>query len=679
MPVVAFATELLFFTDLWILLYTQLLHLLNAKFPASVGAEYFFPSLLAPEPFEIPLYLILSFLTVLVIFLFYRLSAKKRVKKLLIFTILSLIFIWNIGDYPLQGQASFLPYPINSDTAILILFAYLFSVASIIFLGRILSRYPFILLLSVVALVAIFTFEPKFPATPHEFAYSFGPIYEIAKGKTIFSQVSSQYGLLSILALGYLAKFHLFNPFYLPHLTWLLYILQYFLCFYLIYKISKSGILALLGLFSILTINYFSLFDFPNATPQIGPMRWLPLILSLFFLYKFKSFYAKKFILLLSLLLFWNIDSGISLLLAYLFSLFILTVINIKNLTSTVKSLVLLSIGTLGIFLILNVVNLALGYHSIDIVSATSRLRQFAIAGANMIPIPDQTYFWLVILIYLASIIYFFRKQTIDDRRSKVEFEDRELRIENQPSTFQPQSLSSTIYHPSSILLFSANLSLFASVYFVGRSHPHNLFNIAMFPLLNSFILIGIIMKNKLRFIFYVSCFIVFIVFPAFQRKEAMATMIKANLDKLPAANIFKPELEERVSRYYLPETQLIKQNFPEEEILLLSMDDSYLLYLANKSSVLLDNPQLGSGILAKSDLDNVLKKAVQSCPKKIAATCTLFNRCSRYETFNNWQIDVQKLLLNSLEKSCRIKYQPVKCTNKICVAIGWNVFGPQR
>ena len=240
------------------------------------------------------------------------------------------------------------------------------------------------------------------------------------------------------------------------------------------------------------------------------------------------------------------------------------------------------------------------------------------------------------------------------------------------PNSFRgrPESISSL-----TLLLFSANLSLFASVYYVGRSHPHNLFHISTFFILNVFLLINQFLKNefakkiskKITFTFYFLLFTSFILFPAFNRKQALASLIKTKFDRLKNTSIFKPELEKQIKQYYFSESLLIRNNLPETEILILSVDDTFLFYLIDKKNLISDNPQ--SGIASQTDLNLVLKKAYKICPQKIAADCSLFGVCPKYQTFNHEAVNIQKILLESLEKGCKVKYKPIKCTNKLCIA----------
>src|SRR3989344_2987739 len=353
------ANETLLLTNLFVITYKVSLRLLSGLFPPVVNPIFYSKELFAPEPFEIPLYLILSIIFVIIIlsksinFLTLRTSPKRGI----FFLALLLSFYLNIGSYPMKNNIQFIENLVDPNTSVFILTAYIGAVSIIIVLAHRL-RHRLILLFSLILIaIALFTFEPGFPSSNHDTSYFLGPIYEISQGKTIFTTTSSQYGFLSILILAFMTKLNIFNPFYLPFLTWLLYILEYFLCFYIIYRSSKSITLALLGLFSILTISYFSLFHLPNTFPQIGPMRWLPLIISLFLIQKFKNITDPKLILLFSLLSLWNTEAGIALFLSYAFTLFMLTMVGAISKRKVVVSIVFLAAFNLAIFIILNIIH----------------------------------------------------------------------------------------------------------------------------------------------------------------------------------------------------------------------------------------------------------------------------------------------------------------------------------
>ena len=214
------ANETLFLTNLFIYAYKILLKLLNRLFPPVVNPNFFSKELFSPEPFEIPLYIILTIIFVIIIlskfinFFTLRTSPKRGI----IFLVLLLAFYINIGSYPLKDDTQFIQSPVNITTSILILAAYLAIITIIIAAGYSLRRRRFLLFLLLTVAIGLFTFEPGFPSSNHDASYFFGPIYEIAHGKTIFTETSSQYGFLSILILAFLARLQIFNPFYLPFL-----------------------------------------------------------------------------------------------------------------------------------------------------------------------------------------------------------------------------------------------------------------------------------------------------------------------------------------------------------------------------------------------------------------------------------------------------------------------------
>src|SRR3990167_5444206 len=125
------ANQALLLTNLFVFTYKILLKLLNSWFPPVVNLNFLWKELFAPEPFEIPLYLLLSFIFVFIIFLIFRWRIIKN--QLLtsnflgwiVFLFLFLIFLLNIGGYPLKNDVQFIENLANPTTSVLILSAYL--------------------------------------------------------------------------------------------------------------------------------------------------------------------------------------------------------------------------------------------------------------------------------------------------------------------------------------------------------------------------------------------------------------------------------------------------------------------------------------------------------------------------------------------------------------------------
>ncbi|MBI2641192.1 hypothetical protein HYW87_01185 [Candidatus Roizmanbacteria bacterium] len=640
---VGLAIESLLVTNFFVFVYSNVLRLLNSVFPAKDPIEFIRIGAL-PEPFEILLYLALSFSSVVGLVFFHRFFFKNSstsielpIAKYLIFIFLLFLLISNLGTYPMARSTYPYQKPETSATYTLHLFFFLLITTSVTFLVYILrnriernAKKIFLFLIFIVTVIAIATFEPRFPIVGHDYSYFFGPIWEVVHGKTLYTEVPSQYGFLSILLFSFFYKIGLLNITYLPLVVWLFYIVAYFLSFFLIYKISQSLPLALIGLFSIITVNYFSIYHLPGTIPQTGPLRWLPAVLLLFSLYKLKNIASIGFIILLSIMSLWVLDSGISLILAFGFTLFILFLTGTLSIKRFARSLITLAGSLVGLLLGINLIHIVLGYKPIDIISVFVKLQQYASSGFGMLPLDLQTYFWVVLLIYFASIIYILRNK------------------------FQESS--------QVLLLFSANISLFASVYFVGRSHPHNLFHISLLPLLNGFILLGLLLKHLnqssiLRFMFYVSCFTIFIAYPIYNRQEVMTKIVKAKINRFKTGNIFIPEWFPFLQKKYQKEVGLIKEYLPEKEILILSPDDTYLFYLTGKENIINDNSQIT--ILTQKDLDFSLARFYKTCPRRVVADCTLFKKCESSKPFTEIAFfSIQPILLNRIQEMCKVAYR---------------------
>lgn len=656
----SFLAVSLIITNVWIFLYLNILKYLNTLFPpqAPIG---FIRSDAAPEPFEIPLYLGLSFVFVIVLWLansyiipLFQRKINLKLPKIIYASAIILaffpflfLFLKNIDSYPMARDIY--PYA-TSETPMtyqLFLFIYLTIMALILFETAVLEkmiqkkRYIFIFFIGlIIFLIAVVTFEPRFPMVGHDYSFFLGPIWEIAHGKTIYTDAPALYGFTSTLLFTALYKIGVLNIWYLPALVWFLYIAEYFLVFYLIYKISKSLLLALISLFSLITVNYFSIFLLPATIPQTGPLRWLPMVVAIYLIYRFKRLDSKYILFTFPLLVFWFLDSGIFLAMSYFFSLFILFVNKRINLKRVLIYLIAFVLIFLGFFILINVVQLIFGYKFINIFMLFKKMREYALAGFGMLQIPNNSYFWLVILIYFASLIYLARKQ-----------------------------LNNANYQ---LLLFAANIMLFSGIYFVGRSHPHNLFHIGTFVILNLFILLSLLylqIKNKLgKLIFYFALFTMTVVFPAYERQEILTKTIKEKISRIGQGDIFKPESENLLKTKYKDDVAMINRDIPDKKIVILSDDDTYILYLTGKQNLLNYNPQVIN--IAKDDFQYSLKDVFLKCPKKIAADCKVFNKCSQNSPFSDPFFDPTTIYLNEIQNSCHLIYYATNCTANLCIGL---------
>lgn len=650
----------LFFTfllsDIFIFFFNKIINFIDINPIGStelyLGAKY-----------EIQIYVCLMTLFVLLIFLYRKLSNLSYLKyfqsnnrfkpliqtaKWLITILLIIVFVIQLGEFPLRQD-----FIVNK----IFIFYYFLGILTLIsafsFIYFFWNKHSFfkkIFFISIILLIAGITFISKLPIYFHDFSFFLGPILEIAKGKTIFTQIFSRYSFLGVLILGYLYKFSLFNPLYFPILIWLLYIVQYFVSFYLVLKISNSVVLSLMMLFSMLTVNFYSLMHFPSMVPEIGPLRWLPLVFSLYILYLFKDFKSKKFILALALLSFFTIDTGIYLIVAYCASLAILF---LKNQISLKKILILISFLLLSwiiVFTTINIINIILGYQLINLKPVYFSLRSISKSYFLMIPIGNQSYFWLIILVYFTSLNQIFKN-------------DKQESLDN-------------------ILLFSTNLMALTVIYFVGESHPHNLLNLSLFFILNVSILIAksfrnnksLILKSFLLFIF----FMLFIIYPGISRNISIKDNISNQISRLDLNKPFEPEIISALT-IYKPEINLIKSNLRQKEIVIISPDDTYLFYLLKNKISLIDTlPQ--QVLNSEYEENRALKKVFSVCPKQIAVDCRILNKCEDYVTLNSAHNPVEQSfqlekkfstsILKKIENKCQLKYLPTICTKKLCIVV---------
>ena len=699
-----FSIVTLFITNVWIILFTNILTFLSYLYPPTTNSQLLRP-ISFPNPFKIPLYLLLTITFVIIIWVFNTVknhSNPNQVKpgetrnlllKLFFLIILLYLFFSKLGSYPMARE--YYPYALRPDKTIynLVVFSYLLSIAFIIFELSIIYRFIkrsllistfYFLLIALV--IAFFTFEARFPISGHDYSFFFGPILEIANGKTIYTDIPIQHGFLSILSMAFLYKLLSLKLFYLPAIIWLLYIIQYFLTFYLILRISKSIGLALIGLFSIINLNYFSLSELPVSYPQIGPMRWLPSLLTIFLLYKLKKIDNKILLTAVAFLSLWFIDAGISLVLGYLLTIFIFCLVGNIDIKRAIKTILLLCLNLIIIITVINILHLLFGYKLIKLGNIFHTLQKYTSLGIAQLPIPNQTYFWLVMLIYFASLIYFFKtsyknKKTIQvgDASGRDQSGWQSWKGSHQRAEFfQPSAGSSTggkettgrIHFDSTILLFSANLMFFTSIYYLGRAHPHNLFNISSLPILTLFLLLGntINYLNPLKkIILFIFIFSLFIIYPVLMRKISLSEMIIVKLKRLTQGQIFKTEMDEILTKRYSKELSLINKYLKESGVAIIHNDDTYLLYLTKKKNLLDANPQVG--IDTKDDLAQAIDNFAKECPEKVAVDCSVFAKCQQYVGINQSGFYPGSLILAAVEKQCRIKYQPVECTKQLCIA----------
>ncbi|OGK17072.1 hypothetical protein A2774_05105 [Candidatus Roizmanbacteria bacterium RIFCSPHIGHO2_01_FULL_39_12c] len=694
--------EVLFFTVTWILVYTNTIDYLRFTYHPEIKEIIYQSPLANPEPYEIPLYLLLTLVFIFLIWL-YSSHLKNLQKiwlntplliKILSFIILLATFFSKLGSFPLLGdfgyslqQGHLYPNRLLADKSlymiifVLVIGFMLFITIQSALLSKILKDKQllfWIINFAALIIAAIATFEPGFPLAYLDSSFFFGPVWEITNGKTIFTDIPSQYGFLSILFFSLVHKATSLNFVYLSIFIWVAYIIEYFICFYLVLKVGRSVPLAFVCLFSLLIINYYALYH----NPQGGPLRWLPLFIALLLFYRLTNRLSFRFNFLIVILSMWIIDSGIALIFAFGLTLAVLWVSKRINLIEIIVSCLKLLSIFISVLLFLQLTHLLLGMKLIDFGSFLHTLQKNAGLGLVMIPIEYRTHFWLFILVYFASVIYFFKAKVAEQTVGKIKkSEDTYFELFKEPMSLEGSSSKREIRYQAfqdihsqqnltQLLLFSANLMLFASIYYVGRSMPHNLYLISPFFCLTLFLLFALhypqLKSERLKKIFLGFVFLVTIVYPGYFRKENMVNELLIKYQKLRRGGIFTSEFDRTLYQRYSKELALIKSELIEDEVLLLTTDDTYLLYLAGKKNLLDINSSIG--IILESELNPAIKRALEICPQKIAVDCQIINKCPAYKPLVQAFPRVLPIILNKIESVCKIKYEPSTCTRQICL-----------
>lgn len=663
--VLEFAAIILFITNLWIWLYNNLLKYLNNRFPAKIDTSKLIGCCAAPEPYEIPLYYFLTAGFIIIILLVYRfkktseivLSKKwhvsliniKKIFFLALFAFMILIFYKNLGSYPMHRDTLELivtrENPVVQTIFFVVLASIIFIISEIAILQKILPfsirNKKIITYFFAVFFISVVVFEPGFPMSGHDYSPFFSPIKQVLDGRTIYTDTPSQYGFLAVLFVASLVKIGLLNIWYLPALVWFLYVVQYFLIFYLLYKITKSLPFAFIGLFSVLIVNYMSLMQLPATYPQIGPMRWLPIILSIFILYRSKNILSPTFLLLGGVLSLWFIDTGIAIFLSVFSCISFLFLSGKIKLRQLIQGL-FIYVGTI-IFtiLLLNIIHLLIGLKLINLFELFMPIKHYAIVGFGMIAIPAKTYFWIVIFNLFLSIFYL-------------------LRIKS----YQKQDY---------VLLFIAFASFFSAVYYVGRSHPHNLFIISIMPITTVFIFVGNYYKllNSVRIKLLAAGLILLILIciPYYARQEAVASNILRKAESYMIGSIFTSKPKKIVEYLYDKDLKMVENGIVENEVFILTYDDAYLFYLLDKKNIMKAGLAAVGGTWER--IDYYLKPIYNSCPKVIAADCGLMKKCQKTTPFGLQYVGDLSIYLRQIENKCNVKYIPFECGNQLCLARG--------
>ncbi|MDE2025341.1 MAG: hypothetical protein KGJ07_02520 [Patescibacteria group bacterium] len=640
-----FLFSVLALTDIWIIAFQWILNFLRSSFPPQTPTGYY-ENLVYPKPYDIPVYILLSFSFVLLLpvihrYLFPKLLTQYKTQEnthlfltsaSLVLAILLFLFL---GNYPMANSV----FPLTGNY---LLYVGLISIITLgeLLLFKLLQQKQWIFFTVTAIIIAILIAEPTFPVSWFDYTFILGPAYEVMHGKTIYMQASSQYGFLLTYSLALLMKIFGLGILQLPVGIWLLYAGAYASLFYVMLKTTKSGVLSILFLSALISINYYSLDHLPIAVPQIGPLRFLCLWFApvIFYLTYFKKRAKYVGLAVMSLLSLWVIDAGIQYLLAIGSLECLLAFKKVQPLRQSVINILFTTICT-GIFFALAVlIPTFFGYMLLNPSTIFQAIHEYAVSGFGMIPLPEQTFFWAFLLIFFASLMLFFVKEIIEKE--------------------------------DIILAFGAFLFFFASMYYVGRSHPHNIFHIAVLFLFTFFLLLSRLKKTyqlsimgRQKAAAAILLFFYFVVVSGAFRQNTQNIWLPLYASALPQGKFF-PSFQKDMTNYYLTDAHFIEKENIHKQALIISPDDTALLMLSDKSSYVNSDPM--SMIISDQDLSRTIIQMPACLDKIFVAKCILSKSCTTDRTFLGTFIGEDKIY-NKIQQVCGNSYKLSSCSNHIC------------
>ena len=301
--------------------------------------------------------------------------------------------------------------------------------------------------------------------------------------------------------------------------------------------------------------------------------------------------------------------------------------------------------GLLMAYLFFTVLSVILGGSFINPWLVVHTLVAYGSKGFSTLPIDFHTFFW----VYVLSMVAGFSLYAL-----------------NQKETAWQRAV-----------LLSTTLFTFASVYFVNRSHPHNLFNLASVWLMQLFILLTPLLQkierlsNRKRNFAYALGLGLLVLVPAFGRQDNLTHIFREKVGRLPIAQRLPARLRtnfsidfERdlrsLSQMYTAEIQLIQATFPDQDrpIVIFALDDTYLYYFSHRTNLLWSNPL--NTIIQAEDVTRALRPLKSSgCPEMIAYdySCLQKSTCARSPEYGYYVAQGQAY--EAFSKICG-RYEPI-------------------
>lgn len=456
-----------------------------------------------------------------------------------------------------------------------------------------------------IAIVFILLFDPTFSFNTHHYNFYLGPVNDVLHGRSMMVDTSCQYGLLVVYFLSFL--FTHFLPFTYKAFAFFIFLLYfvYYVGLYFCFRYwTRSYLLALVGMFLILLFNYFSQVHYcltdpfsstdigPFSYPSIGPLRF-GMFFIIFVLFLAKNKYTEHpattvidyFILFFSAFsLFWGFEVGVYIILA-VFSAYIISYLIETNFAyrDTRNNFIHFLIEIVLKFLILIVtIVLISGIISLFTYIRSGQMPNWQLfygnallykSGLMMLPMPSVGPYYLVLVIYFIAIIYLFINILFKHQIKDVK-----------------------------VVSFITFFGILQFVYYLGRSHPVNLYHVCIPAIM---LLVWFISKIKecnincklssdsgrLNYIFLILIISSISTFSALELHKDWQSIIshyvrKYNFIKENKAGIMKlGETDEAI----LEKAKLIKEFAPDEtKVALIAGDnDTRVLINAGKTNLM--------------------------------------------------------------------------------------------
>lgn len=317
-----------------------------------------------------------------------------------------------------------------------------------------------------ILLILLACFDPQFAINNGHENFYLGPVNALLHGKTMLVDVYSQYGVFLHEFLALIFKSHILPLNYqgLAFLVALLCMLQYALVYFISKALLKTPAYSFILLSIVLLLNFFATAGYFQAYPSIGALRFgLPYLLVAMSVLRLKYPTRSTWFLwleygILGISSIWSFETFI-----YTGTVFYgLRGYEALSSTNTFSGF----LKRIAFELLASVLVIAL-FHSVQALAIYLRagawpnwayyfgfIYLYSLAGFGQLPITAQGSWFLVIAIYFASLMYPFAHWIIHREW------DRSLETK--------------------IILGFTFMGIAQFTYYLGRSHPNNLFHICV-------------------------------------------------------------------------------------------------------------------------------------------------------------------------------------------------------